>query len=64
MLPAEVGRPQPGARRAPGDRENPRLRSLVKADDSGIDDTVFNEQHVFLLRTAAQMPNLDRMFVN
>jgi penicillin-insensitive murein endopeptidase len=55
---------QPGARRAPADRESPRLRSLVKADDSGIDETVFNEQHVLLLKTAAQMPNLDRIFVN
>jgi len=36
----------------------------VKADDSGIDDAVFSEQHVLLLRTAAQMPNLDRIFVN
>src|SRR6188768_3045379 len=33
---------QPGARRAPGDREHPRLRSLVRADESGIDDEVFN----------------------
>lgn len=55
---------QPGARRAPADRENPRLRSLVRADDGGIDDTVFTEQHVTLLRTAATMPGVDRMFVN
>lgn len=55
---------QPGARRTPADRENPRLRSLVLANDSGIDDTVFSQQHVLLLRTAAEMPNLDRMFVN
>lgn len=55
---------QPGARRAPADRESPRLRSLVKADDSGIDETVFNEQHVLLLKTAALMPSLDRIFVN
>ena len=55
---------QPGARRAPADRETPRLRSLVNADDSGIDDTVFSQQHVLLLRAAAEMPNLDRMFVN
>lgn len=55
---------QPGARRAPADRENPRLRSLVRADDSGIDDTVFSSQHALLLRTAAEMPHLDRMFVN
>jgi penicillin-insensitive murein DD-endopeptidase len=49
---------------APAGRENPRLRSLVKEDDSGIDDTVFSKQHVELLKTAAQMPDLDRMFVN
>ncbi len=55
---------QPGARRAPQDRENPRLRSLVNADDTGIDDTVFSQAHVVLLKTAAEMPNLDRMFVN
>jgi penicillin-insensitive murein endopeptidase len=48
----------------PAARENPRLRSLVRADDGGIDDAVFNQQHVALLRTAAEMPHLDRMFVN
>ncbi len=55
---------QPGARRAPADRENPRLRSLVRADDGGIDDTVFGQAHVSLLRTAAEMPHVDRIFVN
>ena len=40
---------QPGARRAPADRENPRLRSLVRAADDGIDDAVFTDQHVALL---------------
>ncbi len=55
---------QPGARRTPAERENPRLRSLVLSNDSGIDDSVFSQQHVLLLRTAAEMPNLDRMFVN
>ena len=55
---------QPGARRTPAERESPRLRSLVLPNDSGIDDTVFSQQHVLLLRTAAEMPNLDRMFVN
>ena len=49
---------------APADRENPRLRSLVRADDNGIDDTVFTQQHVSLLRLAAEMPHLDRIFVN
>ena len=39
---------QPGARRAPADREHPKLRSLVRTDDTGIDDTVFNQQHVSL----------------
>ena len=33
---------QPGPRLAPAQRENPRLRSLVRADDSGIDDSVFS----------------------
>jgi len=55
---------QPGARRAPADREQPRLRSLVRSDDSGIDDTVYSPQHVALLRTAAEMPHVDRIFVN
>jgi len=55
---------QPGPRRAPLERENPRLRSLVRADDSAIDDAVFNEQHVALLRIAAELPNVDRIFVN
>jgi penicillin-insensitive murein endopeptidase len=55
---------QPGARRAPQDRENPRLRSLVRADDGGIDDEVFSQAHVTLLRTAAEMPYVDRIFVN
>jgi penicillin-insensitive murein endopeptidase len=55
---------EPGPHRPPADRENPRLRSLVRADDSGIDDTVFNQQHALLLRLAAQMPHVDRIFVN
>ena len=55
---------QPGARRAPADREQPRLRSLVRADDGGIDDEVFGQAHVTLLRTAAEMPHVDRIFVN
>jgi penicillin-insensitive murein DD-endopeptidase len=55
---------QPGARRAPADREQPRLRSLVRAGDDGIDDEVYNPQHVALLRTAAEMPHVDRIFVN
>ena len=55
---------QPGARRAPAERENPRLRSLVRADDGGIDDSVLTPQHVTLLRLAAGMPHLDRIFVN
>lgn len=55
---------QPGARRIAADRENPRLRSLVRADDTGIDDSVFTQQHMTLMRTAAEMPNVDRIFVN
>lgn len=55
---------QPGSPRAPADREEPRLRSLVNAEDTGIDDSVFNRQHVVLLKTAAELPGLDRMFVN
>lgn len=55
---------QPGARRAPADRENPRLRSLVKADDTGIDDAVYTPAHATLLQAAAEMPNVDRIFVN
>ena len=55
---------QPGPRRAPAERENPQLRSLVRADDGGIDDTVFTDQHAALLRLAATSPGVDRMFVN
>ncbi len=55
---------QPGARRVPADREHPKLRSLVRADDTGIDDTVFGQQHVSLLRTAAEMPHVDHIFIN
>ena len=55
---------EPGPRLASEQRENPRLRSLVKSDDSGIDDGVFSQQHVALLRLAAEMPHLDRIFVN
>jgi penicillin-insensitive murein endopeptidase len=54
---------QPGPRQPPAERENPRLRPLVTGDRT-LDDTVFNAQHVALIRTAAEMPNLDRMFVN
>ena len=55
---------EPGPHLAAAERENPRLRSLVHADDSGIDDSVFTQQHVSLLRLAAEMPHLDRLFVN
>ena len=55
---------QPGPPLAPAQRENPRLRSLVRADDNGIDYGVFTQQHVTLLRLAAEMPQLDRIFVN
>src|ERR1044072_342103 len=55
---------QPGARRAPAHRKSPRLRSLVRAADVGIDDAVFTDQHVALLRLAATSPGVDRMFVN
>jgi penicillin-insensitive murein endopeptidase len=54
---------QHGPYRPPAGRENPRLRSLVH-DDLGIDDSVFSPQHVELLRLAARMPDLDRLFVN
>ena len=63
-MPTSGSNASPAPRRAPLDRENPRLRSLVKADDSGIDDAVSPRQHVSLLRTAAEMPNVDRIFVN
>jgi penicillin-insensitive murein DD-endopeptidase len=55
---------QPGPPLAPAERENPRLRPLVRAADDGIDDGVFTQQHVTLLRLAAEMPHLDRIFVN
>src|SRR4029453_3139489 len=37
---------QPGGRRAPADRENPRLRPLGRAADDGIDDPLFPHTHV------------------
>ena len=55
---------QPGPPLPAAQRENPRLRSLILADDGGIDDSVFTQQHVTLLRLAAEMPHLDRLFVN
>jgi penicillin-insensitive murein endopeptidase len=55
---------QPGPRRPPQERENPRLRSLVRADDTGIDDSVWSPQHVQLLQIAAELPHVDRIFVN
>jgi penicillin-insensitive murein endopeptidase len=54
----------PRPRLAPAQREQVMLRSLVRADDGGIDDSVFGPQHVALLKAAAEMPNLDRIFVN
>ena len=36
----------------------------MRAADDGIDDGVFTQQHVALLRLAAEMPHLDRIFVN
>jgi penicillin-insensitive murein endopeptidase len=45
-------------------REEPLLRSLVRADDTGIDDEVYSAQHAELLRLAAEAPNTDRIFVN
>jgi len=51
-------------RLAPAQRENPLLRSLVRADDTGIDDEVYSPQHAELLRLAAEHPNTDRIFVN
>ncbi|HEY6981529.1 penicillin-insensitive murein endopeptidase [Reyranella sp.] len=54
---------QAGPRLAPTEREHPRLRSLVR-DDMSIDDGVFGPQHVQLLKVAAEMPHLDRLFVN
>ena len=44
-----------------------RIRACARwcsADDSGIDDTVVHPAHVSLLRTAAEMPHVDRIFVN
>jgi len=38
--------------------------SEPRADDSGIDDTVFGQQHATVLRTAAELPHVDRIFVN
>ena len=45
-------------------RENPPVHSLVRAGETGIDETVFRPEHVTLLRTAAEQPQVDRIFVN
>lgn len=45
-------------------RESPPVRSLVMAGETGIDDSVFRPEHVSLLRTAAEQPQVDRIFVN
>lgn len=52
------------ARLAPMDREQVMLRSLVRMDDGGIDETVYSAQHEILLRQAATAPGVDRVFVN
>ncbi|QQS12748.1 MAG: penicillin-insensitive murein endopeptidase [Rhodospirillales bacterium] len=45
-------------------REEPVLRSLVLKGEAGIDDAVWQPAHAILLRTAAQAPEVDRIFVN
>ena len=41
-----------------------RFSEQVRAADDGIDDTVFTDQHVALLRLAATSPGVDRIFAN
>ncbi len=52
------------ARAAP--RPSARTRACARwcAADDGIDDTVFTDQHVALLRLAATSPGVDRIFAN
>lgn len=48
----------------PAQREQVAVRSLLRADQRALDDTVFSDQHVTLLRLAAEPKNVDRIFVN
>ncbi|HKU97784.1 MAG TPA: penicillin-insensitive murein endopeptidase [Vineibacter sp.] len=54
----------PKPRLAAAAREEPLLRSLTLADDSGIDPSVWQAGHATLLRLAAEDPTVDRIFVN
>ncbi len=54
----------PKPRLAAAAREEPLLRSLTLADDSGIDPSVWQAGHATLLRLAAEDPAVDRIFVN
>lgn len=54
----------PKPRLAAAAREEPLLRSLTLADDSGIDLSVWQPGHATLLRLAAEDPTVDRIFVN
>jgi penicillin-insensitive murein endopeptidase len=54
----------PRPRLAGPQREDILRRSIVRADEAGIDDEVFNNQHAALLQLSANMPNVDRMFVH
>lgn len=48
----------------PAQRERIREVSLVLPDGSGVDPARFTDQHVALIRLAAEMPGLDRLLVN
>ncbi len=52
-------------RRVPAaQREQIPVASLVLPDESGVDPSRFTDQHVALIRLAAEQPGLDRLLVN
>ena len=48
----------------PRARESLPERSLVLPDESGVDPRLFTEAHARLIRMAAELPGIDRVFVN
>lgn len=49
---------------APAAREDIAVVNLVTPDERGIDSAAFRPQHVTILRTAADFPEVDRIFVH
>lgn len=54
----------PKPRLPPAAREEIRIASLVRPDETGTDPGRFTDRHAALIRMAAEMPGLDRLLVN